>query len=49
LSIRNIDNTDASDPHGFVEEYGKGRLGDPVASSAPVVLGGSGFTISRRN
>ncbi|MGV8081327.1 MAG: lipid biosynthesis B12-binding/radical SAM protein [Syntrophales bacterium] len=45
LSIRNIDNTDASDPRGFVEEYREVVSVIRSASPAPVVLGGSGFTI----
>lgn len=45
ISLRNVDNTDFSDPYGFLEEYK--ALIDIVrgTSRAPIVLGGSGFTI----
>lgn len=45
ISLRNVDNTDITDPRGFAAEYGE--LVDAVreASLAPVILGGSGFTI----
>lgn len=48
ISLRNIDNTDTTDPRGFLEEYR--TLMDTVrqASTAPVVLGGSGFTLFPR-
>ena len=48
ISLRNIDNTDTTDPRGFIKEYR--RLMDTVrqASPAPVVLGGSGFTLFPR-
>jgi radical SAM superfamily enzyme YgiQ (UPF0313 family) len=45
ISIRNIDNTDTTDPRGFtgqcqtLVDYLRGR------TRAPIVLGGSGFTI----
>jgi radical SAM superfamily enzyme YgiQ (UPF0313 family) len=45
VSIRNIDNTDASDPRVFIEEYREVVSVIRSASPAPVVLGGSGFTI----
>jgi radical SAM superfamily enzyme YgiQ (UPF0313 family) len=45
LSLRNVDNTDQTRPSGFIEAYL--RLVDTIrnASAAPLVLGGSGFTI----
>ncbi len=48
LSLRNIDNTDAMDAKGFIRAYRE--LTDAVRAhtSAPVVLGGSGFTIFPR-
>ena len=48
LSLRNIDNTDAIDAKGFIRAYRE--LVDTVRAhtSAPVVLGGSGFTIFPR-
>lgn len=45
LSIRNIDNTDASNPLDFVEEYREVVTGIRAVFSGPLVLGGSGFTI----
>jgi len=48
LSLRNIDNTDAMDAKGFIRAYRE--LTDAVRehTAAPVVLGGSGFTIFPR-
>jgi len=48
ISLRNIDNTDTTDPRGFIGGYR--ALMDTVrqASTAPVVLGGSGFTLFPR-
>lgn len=48
ISLRNIDNTDTTDPRGFMGGYR--ALMDTVrqASPAPVVLGGSGFTLFPR-
>jgi radical SAM superfamily enzyme YgiQ (UPF0313 family) len=45
FSLRNIDNTDTTDPRGFIGIYRD--LVDAVRdrTSAPIVLGGSGFTI----
>ncbi|MBR9981036.1 MAG: cobalamin-dependent protein [Desulfatitalea sp.] len=45
ISLRNIDNTDITDPKGFIPAYRS--LVDRVrrACGAPIVLGGSGFTI----
>jgi radical SAM superfamily enzyme YgiQ (UPF0313 family) len=45
LSIRNIDSTDASDPRGYVESYLRAVEAIRAVTKAPVVLGGSGFTI----
>lgn len=49
LSLRNIDNTDAMDAKGFVRAYRD--LVDVIRArtEAPVVLGGSGFTIFPRH
>ncbi len=45
LSLRNIDNTDAADPRSFVDRYRE--IAETVRrnTSAPLILGGSGFTL----
>ena len=45
ISIRNVDNTDVLNPRGFIQKYRK--LIDTIRelTKAPIVLGGSGFTI----
>ena len=45
LSLRNIDNTDTTDPRGFIGQYRE--IVDVIRyhSDVPLVLGGSGFTI----
>lgn len=45
LSLRNIDNTDAADSLGFIDHYRNIILAIRTATPAPVVLGGSGFTL----
>jgi radical SAM superfamily enzyme YgiQ (UPF0313 family) len=45
LSIRNIDNTDTTDPRGFIGQYQQLIENIRMHSKAPVVLGGSGFSI----
>ncbi|MFO7713690.1 lipid biosynthesis B12-binding/radical SAM protein [Desulfosarcina sp.] len=45
ISLRNIDNTDTSDPVGFIGGYRAVMTTVRQASHAPVVLGGSGFTL----
>jgi len=45
LSLRNIDNTDATDVAGFVGQYREVVAAIRTASDAPLVLGGGGFTI----
>ncbi len=45
ISLRNIDNTDVTRPLSFVEQYGKLVLRIRSATQAPIILGGSGFTI----
>lgn len=45
LSIRNIDNTDAVNPVGFMAQYRDILKRVRCVCGAPVVLGGSGFTI----
>ena len=45
LSLRNIDNTDTTDPRGFMEDYRKIMAILRRDSRAPVVLGGSGFSL----
>ncbi len=45
LSIRNIDNTDTTDPRGFIGQYRKLAETIRAHSEAPLVLGGSGFSI----
>lgn len=45
ISLRNIDNTDALNPQGFMGHYK--QLTDSLrgCSAAPIVLGGTGFTL----
>ena len=45
LSIRNVDNTDTSRPHGFLADHRKLTEAIRSCSKAPLILGGSGFTI----
>ncbi len=45
LSIRNIDNTDITDPKSFIGQYLELTNVIRKFSKAPLVLGGSGFTI----
>jgi len=45
ISLRNIDNTDSSDPKGFIETYRKLIQAIRSESRALIVLGGSGLTI----
>ena len=45
LSIRNIDTTDASRPDGFFKKYRELSSFIRSLTDAPLVLGGSGFTI----
>ncbi|MGD8389477.1 MAG: lipid biosynthesis B12-binding/radical SAM protein [Desulfobacteraceae bacterium] len=45
LSIRNIDNTDKTDVYGFMEDYQACLKTVRKHTQAPVVLGGSGFTL----
>ena len=45
ISLRNIDNTDTTDPIGFIGGYREVIKKVRQASPAPVVLGGSGFTL----
>ncbi|MFZ7125811.1 MAG: lipid biosynthesis B12-binding/radical SAM protein [Desulfobacterales bacterium] len=45
LSLRNIDNTDAAAPVHYVEDYSALVRAIRRITKAPVVLGGSGFTI----
>jgi radical SAM superfamily enzyme YgiQ (UPF0313 family) len=45
ISLRNIDNTDTTDPHGFMGEYVDLVRILREHSNAEIVLGGSGFTI----
>lgn len=45
LGLRNVDNTDISAPEGFVGQYQNLVRSIRKASDAPLVLGGSGFTI----
>ncbi len=45
ISLRNIDNTDTTDPRGFISQYRE--IVDVIRNhtDVPLVLGGSGFTI----
>ncbi len=45
LSLRNVDNTDAFDPMGYIEDYRALVQRIRGLSPAPIVLGGSAFTI----
>jgi radical SAM superfamily enzyme YgiQ (UPF0313 family) len=45
ISIRNIDNTDTLDPRGFTGQYRDLAALIRTHTTAPIVLGGSGFTI----
>jgi radical SAM superfamily enzyme YgiQ (UPF0313 family) len=45
LSLRNIDSTDASDPRGLLDECRQLAAELRRVSDAPLVVGGSGFTI----
>ena len=45
LSLRNIDNTDALSPKGFMAHYLRVTVALRRCSSAPIVLGGTGFTL----
>ncbi|NDY72603.1 B12-binding domain-containing radical SAM protein [Desulfobacter hydrogenophilus] len=45
ISIRNIDNTDKTDPKGFIHRYQDLTATIRAHSLAPIVLGGSGFSI----
>ncbi len=45
LSLRNIDNNDALNPQGFMAHYLQVTSALRSCSAAPIVLGGTGFTI----
>jgi radical SAM superfamily enzyme YgiQ (UPF0313 family) len=45
LSLRNIDNTDALNPQGFMGHYQQVTDALRSCSAAPIVLGGTGFTL----
>ena len=45
ISLRNIDNTDALHPVAFIDSYGPLMQRVRRVCKAPIVLGGSGFTI----
>ncbi len=45
LSLRNVDNTDAFDPIGYIDDYQALAQRIRGLSRAPIVLGGSAFTI----
>jgi len=45
LSLRNVDTTDQTDPRGFIGEYRRLAATVRQATRAPVVLGGSGFSL----
>ena len=45
LSLRNIDNTDTTDPRGFIGQYREIVNAIRNHTDVPLVLGGSGFTI----
>jgi radical SAM superfamily enzyme YgiQ (UPF0313 family) len=45
ISLRNIDNTDAQHPQGFMGHYTQVAQAIRECSQAPIVLGGTGFTL----
>ncbi|MGD8836254.1 MAG: lipid biosynthesis B12-binding/radical SAM protein [Desulfobacteraceae bacterium] len=45
ISLRNIDNTDTTDPRGFIPEYENLVQIVRKHTDAPIVLGGAGFSI----
>jgi radical SAM superfamily enzyme YgiQ (UPF0313 family) len=45
ISLRNIDNTDTTAPHGFIAEYRRLVKAVRAHCQAPIVLGGAGFSI----
>ncbi len=45
ISLRNIDNTDTSDPQGFIHGYKKLVTAIRRLTKAVIILGGSGFSI----
>jgi hypothetical protein len=45
LSLRNVDNGDCRAPHSYMEEYRQLALRVRRCTGAPIVLGGSGFTL----
>ena len=45
ISLRNIDNTDALHPQGFMAHYQQLTRAVRRCSAAPIVLGGTGFTL----
>lgn len=48
ISLRNIDNTDAQSPQGFMGHYKQVTESLRGCSAAPIVLGGTGFTLFAR-
>jgi len=48
ISLRNIDNTDALHPRGFMAHYQQLIRAVRACSAAPIVLGGTGFTLFAR-
>ncbi len=48
MALRNVDNTDTTAPEGFVGRYRETVAAVRRHSDAPIVLGGSGFTIFPR-
>lgn len=45
LSLRNIDNTDNTNPHGFINDYQEVVKIIRANTPAPIVLGGAGFSL----
>jgi radical SAM superfamily enzyme YgiQ (UPF0313 family) len=48
LSLRNIDNTDTTDPHGFIPDYREVVEAIRGCTPVPIVLGGAGFSLFPR-
>lgn len=45
ISLRNIDNTDTTDPQGFISNYKALVAKVRAHTTAPIILGGAGFSI----
>ncbi|HET8734014.1 MAG TPA: radical SAM protein [Anaeromyxobacteraceae bacterium] len=48
ISVRNVDNTDVTSPHGFAAAAAQAVASARAATAAPVVLGGAGYALFPR-